>query len=127
MQDPLIIGGAFNLSFDKPNLYLKFVEKFVTYLYHKTGILSGDRAIFIRTVPIQQNIHILNIPIFEDAELSRWMKNLGKVVLLKESVITSADAFRSHGMIRQTLRILMCSFRYEIGDDLDKIFNYYYR
>ena len=127
MQNPAIIGGAFNLSFDQPNLYLMLVEKFVTCLYHKTGIFSGDRAMFVRTAPIQQDIHVLNTPIFEDAELSRWMKKQGKIVLLKESVITGANAFRHQGMIRHTLRILMCSLRYEVGDDLDKIFRYYYR
>lgn len=127
LKDPTIIGGAFNLSFDYQNLYLTLIEKIVTWLYYKTGILSGDRAMFVRTLQIKKDIHVLNTPIFEDAELSRWMKKQGRVVLLEESVVTSADAFRQQGMLRHALRILICSFRYEVGDDLDKIFRFYYK
>jgi glycosyltransferase involved in cell wall biosynthesis len=127
MQDPTIIGGAFNLSFDYRNLFLKLIEKIVTCLYYKTGILSGDRAMFVRTMQIKKALYVLNTPIFEDAELSRWMKKQGRVVLLKESVITSADAFKQQGMLRHAFRILICSFRYEVGDNLDKIFRYYYK
>lgn len=127
MKNPAIIGGAFSLSFDQPNLYLKIVIKAVTWLHNKTGILSGDRAMFVRTSQIKNDLHIFNTPIFEDAELSRWMQKQGKVVLLGESVITSADAFRQNGMIRHTLKIMFSSLWYKVGGDLERIFHYYYK
>ena len=124
MKNPAIIGGAFSLSFDQPNLYLKIVIKVVTWLHNKTGILSGDRAMFVHASQIKNDLHVFNTPIFEDAELSRWMQNQGNVVLLEESVVTSADAFRQHGMIRHTLKIIFSSLWYKIGGDLERIFHY---
>ncbi len=127
MQNKNIIGGGFSLTFDVNNLYLKILVKIVTVMYRKTKILSGDRAIFIRLKPLKNNLSILELPIMEDIELSRWMKKQGDVILLKETVITSADAFIHHGYLRQTWRIIKSSLWYKLGGKPQKIYNYYYQ
>jgi hypothetical protein len=88
--------------------------------------LSGDRALFIRREPLLQEDTVLAVPIFEDVELSYWMHHKGTVSILSDKVITSARAFKQHGLLRHTWRIIMASFRYVVGDDLQSIFRYYY-
>ncbi len=126
MQDKKVIGGAFSLTFDTPSFYLKIGVKFVTLLSRFTGVLSGDRALFIRREPLLQEDTVLAVPIFEDVELSYWMHHKGTVSILSDKVITSARAFKQHGLLRHTWRIIMASFRYVVGDDLQSIFRYYY-
>lgn len=126
MQDREIIGGAFSLSFDNPSFYLKIGNQLINGLSQITGVLSGDRALFVRRHHLEKDDEVLQVPIFEDAELSYWMHRQGKVVVLPDIVITSARAFQQHGMIRHTWRIVLSSFRYKVGDDLESIFYYYY-
>ena len=126
MQNKKIIGGGFSLQFDIDSLYLTLMLKIVTILVPLTKVLSGDRAVFVRLQPLQKDLSFLEIPIMEDAKLSYWMKKNGKSILLKESVVTSADAFVKNGFLHQTWKIIKCSLWYKLGKDLQKIYNYYY-
>jgi hypothetical protein len=126
MSKKHVIGGAFSLSFINQNTYLSMGILIINLLFNITGVLSGDRAMFVHTKPLKQNLHLLETPIYEDAELSYWMKENGKVIILKDTIKTSSDAFYSRGMIHQTWRILICSLWYFIGRDITKIYRYYY-
>ena len=90
-------------------------------------LLTGDRAQFVRSSLIKDNISILEIPIMEDLELSFLMKKNGDSIILNGTVITSAEAFKRNGILRQTIRILICYFWYRIGGNLQDIYNYYYK
>lgn len=126
MNNKHVIGGAFSLSFINQNTYLSLGIIIINVLFHITGVLSGDRAMFVRTMPLKENLQLLDTPIYEDAELSYWMKENGKVIILKDMIKTSSDAFYSRGMIQQTWRIIICSIWYFIGRDITKIYRYYY-
>ena len=126
MSNKKVIGGAFSLSFIRQNTYLSLGIIVINLLFNLTGVLSGDRAMFVRTMPFKKNLQILDTPIYEDAELSYWMKENGKVIILKDTIKTSSDAFYSRGMIQQTWRIIICSIWYFIGRDITKIYRYYY-
>jgi hypothetical protein len=62
----------------------------------------------------------------EDVRLTMMMKKEGKVVLLKEKVITSAATFRKYGLLHNTMRILLVRLWYGVGRDPQKIYKYYY-
>ena len=126
LQDEKIVGGCFKLKFDIDNNFLKLAVKILTIRAKRLKIISGDRAIFIRSTLIKKNISILEIPIMEDIELSYLMRKNGKIITLKEKVITSADAFIKNGIFKQTIKIIICYFWYKIGGNLQKIYNFYY-
>lgn len=127
LSDKQVLGGGFSLSFDDKSVYLKLVILVSDLLIKLIGSYSGDRAMFIRTKAIKENSSVLEVPIMEDAELSKFMKKRGKVVLLKQKVTTSAEAFLKYGLLRNTIRIVKCSLWYAVGGDLQKIFRYYYK
>jgi hypothetical protein len=74
-------------------------------LVHFTKAPSDDRSIFIRSQPLKKDLSILDIPVMEDIELSYWMKKHGKVILLRESVVTSTEVFVQNGFLRQIWKI----------------------
>jgi glycosyltransferase involved in cell wall biosynthesis len=121
-----IIGGGFSLEFDYKNTFLSILIFVVTSVQHLLQIFSGDRAIFVRANLLKPFLSILEVPIMEDVELSRWMRKKGKIVILREKVTTSADTFRQYGMLRNTYRIAKCLLMYTFGKDLQKIYNFYY-
>ena len=125
-EDKGVIGGCFKLKFDIENTFLDLAIKFLTMNANRLKILTGDRAQFVRSSLIKNNISILEIPIMEDLELSFLMKKNGDVIILNDAVITSAGAFVKNGVFRQSLRILICYFWYRVGGNLQDIYNYYY-
>ena len=122
-----IIGGGFNLSFNSDNQLLNIGVKITMLMSRIRKILSGDRAVFLRLAPLKRDLSILEIPIMEDLELNHWMKKQGKIILLNDTVVTSADKFEKNGIIRQTWNITKCIVRYRLGGNLNEIYNYYYK
>ncbi|KYK23089.1 hypothetical protein AYK24_01355 [Thermoplasmatales archaeon SG8-52-4] len=127
MKDKRIIGGGFSLQFDKKHFFLKILTLLSNLLFYFSKELWGDRAIFVRTKPLKNNISILSAPIMEDVRLSSWMKKNGNVVLLKSKVTTSSETFFKYGLIRNTIRIIKVRLWYLVGHDLQRIFDYYYK
>jgi glycosyltransferase involved in cell wall biosynthesis len=125
LQDD-VIGGAFSLAFDNKSKYMKF-SVFLTDLIHLfSGELWGDRALFVRSKLLKNNLAIIEVPIMEDVRLSRWMNKLGKVIVLKETVYTNSSTFFKYGFLRKSLRTLKARIWYALGVDPQKIFNDYY-
>jgi hypothetical protein len=126
LKDEIVIGGGFSLSMDETNAYLKLLIALTDILFYFHHELWGDRALFVRSSFIRQHLPELEIPMMEDVRLTALMKKHGKVVLLREKVITSAATFRKYGLLRNSIRILLVRLWYEIGRDPQKIYDYYY-
>lgn len=121
-----IVGGAFSLSFDTPHIYLKFLVFLSDIFFKLTWELWGDRAIFTRSEILKDHRQLLNVPMMEDVKLSGLMKKRGKVIMLKEKVITSSSTFLKYGLLHHSFRIIKCRLWYSLGGNLDKIYSYYY-
>lgn len=126
LHDGDVVGGAFSLRFDLDSPLLRLVVLASDLLIHLMGRYSGDRAMFVRASLMREHLDVLAVPIMEDTELSIFMQEQGKTVLLPEEAVTSAAAFVHHGFIRNSLRIVLCSLWYAVGRDLRDIFDYYY-
>jgi glycosyltransferase involved in cell wall biosynthesis len=126
LENKKVIGGGFKLKFDVDSIYLNLVLFLLIINTKRLKLLTGDRAQFVRSSLVRNNISKLEIPIMEDLELSFLMKKNGEVIILEDNVITSADAFIKNGILRQTIRILISYFWYRVGGNLQNIYNYYY-
>jgi hypothetical protein len=71
-------------------------------------------------------LSVLEVPIFEDLRLSRCMRKFGRLAILKKKVVTSAEAYRKHGLLQYILKIWLCRIWYEIGVSPFEIYDFYY-
>lgn len=126
MGDGRIVGGAFSLSYDMPSLYLKMLVLVSDLFIRLTGEVWGDRAIFVRSEILRQCLTDIDVPLFEDVRLLKYMRKCGGIIMLKEKVVTSADSFRKYGIIGYCWRIVVCRMWYAFGGDPQRIYNYYY-
>lgn len=126
LSDISVVGGGFRLRFDRDNAYLRFLVALSTMVFHGTGELWGDRAMFIRSDALRQCLTAMDVPIMEDVQLSHCMKRRGRVILLDAEVRTASDAFHRRGMLRHTIRILLCRSMYTLGFSLELIWHCYY-
>jgi len=127
LDDDGTVGGAFSLSFDVPSLYLKALIFSSDLFYHLTGEVWGDRAIFVRSGVLRRCLAAMDVPLLEDVRLSKCMRGLGTVIVLKERVITSAEGFMAYRRVRHAWKALKCRFLYALGASPQRMYEYYYK
>ena len=126
LEDPQVVGGGFSLSYDTPNPYLEVISWVGNQWSRISGVLYGDRALFVRSHILRRCLSFLEVPLFEDLRLARCMRKHGRVVILKEKVETSAEKYRKHGYIQYIGRIWFCQTWYTLGGSPFQIYNFYY-
>jgi len=126
MSDGKCIGGCFHLKFDRTNFFLEVLIKLSNCLFTITGEMWGDRAMFSEGDFLRANVNVINLPIMEDVILSHFLKSKGKVIMLREYVITSSETFYKRGVLKHTRKILFCRMLHLFGRDLKIIYQKYY-
>ena len=126
MEDSGVTGGGFSMTYDTPNPYLDFICWFSNQWARITGEIYGDRAMFIRSQILERCLSALEVPILEDMRLAQCMGRHGRVVLLKEKVETSAEAYRKHGLIQYIVKVWLSRLWYALGGSPFDIYSYYY-
>ena len=121
-----VVGGGFSMSYDSPSYFLKTLIKLSNIRFHLTGVMFGDRAIFARSEILKNCLQALCVPLFEDVRLSKCLRKYGTTRLLKEKVITSAEAFRKNSMSGHLWRVIKSQLWYALGGDVNRIYEYYY-
>jgi len=120
------VGGAFNHSTESMNLFLKHIY-YTSYLRSRTSrIAYGDQAIFIRKDYFEKIGRYPEIPIMEDVELMKRIKqNKDNVCILKDKVKTSARRYEEEGMIYGWLRNHMVRILYHLGFPPERLIKFY--
>jgi rSAM/selenodomain-associated transferase 2 len=92
LRDEGVVGGNFCVRFDGT----RRAARFLTWLYpqlRRLGLCYGDSGIFVRRDAYQRVGGFKPFPIFEDLDLVRELKRVGRVVRLPAQVITSSRRF----------------------------------
>jgi cellulose synthase/poly-beta-1,6-N-acetylglucosamine synthase-like glycosyltransferase len=127
LEDDRVVGGGFSLSFDSPDIKMRALAMLSDLWLRMTGHVWGDRAMFVRAEALRDAVGAMDVPIFEDVRLSQQMRGMGMVVISPLKVVTSGEAFRRNGVLRQLWTIVKCHYWYIIGWDPVMIFERYYR
>lgn len=105
LQDARFVGGAFELSINSPRFIFKVVSRLIFFRSRLTRVPFGDQAIFLRKQYFEAIHGYKEIPLMEDLELMRRIrKNGGKIILLRERVVTSPRRWECEGVVICTLR-----------------------
>jgi len=126
LEDERAVGGGFHMAFDRSSRFLDFIVLFSDFLDAAGGAMWGDRAMFARAADLRECLPALDVPLFEDVRLSRALRRRGRLVLLDETVVTSAEHFHRNGPVTQSLRIFKARAMYALGGDTQRIYDYYY-
>ena len=126
LSDERVVGGGFHTAFDRSSMFLDSILRLSDFLVFMRGAMWGDRALFARTGVLRQCLPALDVPLFEDVRLYKALRRRGRLALLDEAVVTSADHFWRYGPVTQSMRILKARTWYALGGDPQKIYDYYY-
>lgn len=108
-----VIGGHFHLRFTGNSFGARFVTGYQSLL-RRLGLIYGDTAIFLRREAYLEAGGFAAVPLFDDLELTRRVRRLGRFVAVAAAVTTSSRRFE--GKLGRTLaQWVLLQTMYELG------------
>ncbi len=128
LSDERYVAGAFTLRFKSRRWGMKIVNVTASWRYHLTRYPYGDQAIFMTKSYFDHIGGYADIPIMEDLDLMRRIKQRGdKICISPAAVLTSARRWETEGVIYSTLRTWILASLFCVGVPADSLINYYRR
>lgn len=97
------IAGAFRLGIDAPQVSLRWVERGVNWRSQVCQMPYGDQGIFLSAKVFKEIGGFPDLPIMEDFELMRRLRQRGKISIIQQPVMTSARRWLQKGILKTTL------------------------
>jgi len=126
-ENKAISGGAFHRRFDDRRPWMIFWESLVRLINVAGGPLFGDQSIFVRASVFKELGGFAEIPIMEDLEFSRRLRELGGILLLDPPLWSSPRRFYRLGNWRTTLLNLALIGLFYLGVNPETLHRWYYR
>ncbi len=114
-------GGGFLRYFDSRSLFLKLTCWIAGIRCRVSGLFLGDQGIFVRADIFRKIGGFNEFDLFEDVDLCRRLKEVGRIVTLGPPAISSARRFEAGGVVKTTLSDLNLSLRYIRGADPNQL------
>lgn len=124
---PRTVAGCFRMRLDHPGAAYRFVARGGDLYCRLTHTLFGDRAIFVRQEAFTSLGGFPDLAVMEEVELGRRLRRLGRLVLLRPCVVSSARHFVAQGLWTVTGRAVVACAAFALGVSPDWIARYYYR
>jgi rSAM/selenodomain-associated transferase 2 len=115
LADPRIVGGRFDVRFDRPSMWGTMISRMMNWRSRMSGLATGDQALFVRRSIFEQMGGFADMPLMEDIEFSRRLKQKGVTAALTATVTTSFRRWEQHGPLRTILLMWILRFLYWIG------------
>jgi hypothetical protein len=117
--------GRFDVRIDGRNVLFPVIARLMNRRSRLTGIATGDQAIFVRRDAFLTLGGFADIPLMEDIEFSRRLKQVGRPLCLAEQVSTSGRRWEQHGVVRTILLMWRLRAAYFLGADPRGLANRY--
>lgn len=126
LEEEKIVAGAFSLSIDSRDPFLRLVAWVANLRTSWTRVPYGDQAIFIRKDIFKKIGMFPDIPLMEDLELMSRVKKRGwRIKILPEKVLTSPRRWEQEGKLVCTLRNWALRVLYHCGVPAERLAAYY--
>ena len=120
------VGGAFDLGIDTKQTVFRITERYVAWRTRLMRIPFGDQAIFVRRDYFERIGGYRDIPIMEDVDLMRRIRQRGDAIcVIPEKVMTSARRWEKDGIIFGTMRNWMLQALYCCGVAPERLARFY--
>lgn len=133
LEDPGVVAGAFAFRFDRAGasplarLSLRAIEWGVALRNALFALPYGDQGIFVRRPELDAIGGVPQLPILEDVELVRRLKQRGRLALLQAPVVTSARRYLVRGPLRTVVRNAVILAGDGLGVPRDRLAAWYRR
>lgn len=125
LADQRMVGGRFDVRFDRPSRWGSIISRMMNWRSRLSGIATGDQALFVRRPIFEQMGGFTDMPLMEDIDFSRRLKENGATAALTATVTTSFRRWERHGPLRTLLLMWVLRFLYWIGVSPSHLVDWY--
>lgn len=115
-----VVGGAFEMVFDKNNMLLRFITYANSIRYNLTKRCYGDQAIFCKKHAFQAVNGFPEKIVLETAHLCERLMKVGQFRIINRSVVTSSRRFLEQGVLKTFLLDLYLLSMDNLGFNIDR-------
>jgi rSAM/selenodomain-associated transferase 2 len=126
MHDPNIAGGFFRIRLPK-NLVYRLTDTFAHYAGILLRMRCGDHGIFCRRAVFVDVGGFPEVPLMEDVEFFRLLRQRGRVICSQQRILASPRRYETVGRVRLTLGYGLIAMLYIFGVPLSKLASLYGR
>ena len=120
LQDPKILGGAFEHRFLETSWSLRAISWINRRRYRLTRNYYGDQGIFVRASIFRNLGGYRDLGLMEDLDLSQRLKRRGRTVLIRRPLVTSGRRFVDRGPWRTFAFIVWLLFLHTLRLDTQR-------
>ena len=125
MAEPTCPGGRFEVRFNEPTTLGSVISAMMNVRSRLSGIATGDQAIFVRRETFEAMSGYAAIPLMEDIDFTRRLKERGRAATLRRQVTTSYRRWRSRGPARTIILMTALRLFYWCGVSPEKLSRFY--
>ncbi len=107
--------GRFDVKIEGASAMFPLIATAMNLRSRRTGIATGDHAMFVRRELFQRVGGFPDQPLMEDAELSRRLRRATKPSCLRERVLTSGRRWERGGVWHTIVLMCQLRLRYWLG------------
>ncbi|MFL2948703.1 MAG: hypothetical protein ACJZ44_05745 [Nitrospinales bacterium] len=85
------------------------------YVQKYLGMAYGDQAFFVKNNIFQEMNGFAKLPICEDIDFFKRLRNLGPVILLNEKALTSPRRWDKEGIWLTTIKNILIAILFKLG------------
>lgn len=121
LDDGETVGGAFRLRFAERDRSMRLVEFSARIRIALLGFPFGDQALFVRRSVLAAIGGVPDVPVMEDLDLVRAMKQRGRLALLPLPATTSARRYLEGGVGRVSLAHFLAFVGWALHVDRERL------
>src|SRR4029077_2867211 len=126
MDDPHVVGGYFRIRLPRGLVY-RLTDSFAHYAGILLRIRCGDHGIFCRRTVFVEVSGFPTVPLMEDVEFFRRLRNSGRVVCSEKRIMVSPRSYEAIGRARLTFAYGFIAALYVCGVPLSILDRIYQR
>ncbi|MCE3240972.1 MAG: glycosyl transferase [Deltaproteobacteria bacterium] len=120
LQDPKILGGAFEHRFLETSWSLRVISWINRQRYRLTRNYYGDQGIFVRASVFRNLGGYRDLGLMEDLDLSQRLKRSGRTALIRSPLVTSGRRFVDRGPWRTFAFVVWLLFLHTLRLDTQR-------
>ena len=95
--------GSFDIRLSGAHVMFRIIEKYMNLRSRLTSVVMGDQAIFVGCRLFSELNGYADIPLMEDIELTRRLKQRTPPLRIRQPVLSSSRRWEQHGIVRTGL------------------------
>jgi len=115
LENPEVVGGAFEYNLDHPGRFFRITESVSNRKNRVFRLFFGDMGIFVRRSVFERMGGFRELPLMEDMDLCKRLKEQGCIEIVPLRISTSVRRWLDEGILKNLIRNWILQLLWTLG------------